>query len=133
MGPATGRHRTPNELFHGIQPDATPLRTWGCLAHVQIPEGQRTVFGPKTIMGIFTGYSATSKAYRVYMGKGVWRESRDVAFIESVRGAVKLGVHGTNKDRDLLFSAPQSPGSAFSPDPVTNNEDSDEEELLDFM
>jgi hypothetical protein len=54
--------------------------------------GQRPVFGPKTIPGMFTGYCPQSKAYRVYVGNGVWKESRDVSFIEHLRGAERVGL-----------------------------------------
>jgi hypothetical protein len=38
------------ELFFGVKPDVSVLRTFGCVAHVHIPSGQRPVFGPKTIV-----------------------------------------------------------------------------------
>lgn len=92
VGPTTGRPLTPTELFHGVKPDVSVLRTFGCVAHVHIPSGQRSVFGPKTIPGMFTGYSPQSKAYRVYVGNGMWKESRDVSFIEYLRGAERVGM-----------------------------------------
>jgi hypothetical protein len=41
---------------------------------------------------MFTGYSSTSKAYRIYLGGGVWRESRDVVFLGTIRGAPQVGL-----------------------------------------
>jgi hypothetical protein len=54
-----------------------------------------------TIPGMFTGYSASSKAYMIYLGGGVWRESRDVVFLENIRGAhqVGLGVLGSQQQQ----------------------------------
>ena len=92
VGPTSGRSLTPMELFFGVKPDVSVLRTFGCVAHVHIPSGQRSVFGPKTIPGMFTGYCPQSKAYRVYVGNGVWKESRDVSFIEHLRGAERVGL-----------------------------------------
>jgi hypothetical protein len=42
---------------------------------------------------MFTGYSPVSKAFRIYLGGGVWRESRDVEFVEHIRGASRVGIH----------------------------------------
>ena len=92
MGPVCGRSKTPYEAFHGVKPDISLLRTWGCLVHVHIPDQQRGVFEAKTAPGLFTGYSGISKAYRVYMGNGIWRESRDVTFLEHIRGADRVGL-----------------------------------------
>lgn len=92
MGPVAGRDKTPYELFHGVKPDASLLKTFGCLAHVHIPDHQRGVFESKTSPGLFTGYSSVSKAYRIYMGSGIWKESRDVVFLEHIRGADRVGL-----------------------------------------
>jgi hypothetical protein len=54
VGPTSGRSPTPMELFFGVKPDVSVLRTWGCVAHVHIPTSQRSVFGPQTIPGVFT-------------------------------------------------------------------------------
>jgi hypothetical protein len=98
MGPSTDRQITPTESFFGYKPDVTMLRTWGCLVYVHVPDTQRSVFSPKAIHGMFTGYSSTSKAYRIYLGGGVWRESRDVVFLENIRGGpqVGMGVSGSS-------------------------------------
>jgi transposase InsO family protein len=92
MGPVTGRDQTPYEAFHGVKPDVSLLRTFGCLAHVHIPDHQRGVFEYKTSQGFFTGYSSVSKAYRIYLGNGIWKESRDVTFLEHIRGADRVGL-----------------------------------------
>ena len=92
VGPTSGRPLTPTEMFFGFKPDVSVLRTWGCVVHVHVPAAQRTVFCPKTQVGMVTGYSPNSKAYRVYMGAGVWKESRDVTFIENEQGATRVGI-----------------------------------------
>jgi hypothetical protein len=92
MGPSTDRQLTPAESFFGYKPDVTMLRTLGCLVYVHVPDTQRSVFSPKAIPGMFTRYSSTSKAYRIYLGGGVWRESRDVVFVENIRGGPQVGM-----------------------------------------
>ena len=106
MGPVTGRDKTPYEAFHGVKPDVSLLRTFGCLAHVHIPDHQRGVFESKTSPGLFTGYSSVSKAYRIYMGNGIWKESRDVTFLEHLRGADRVG---------LSTMSPVSPNAVQQP------------------
>jgi hypothetical protein len=92
MGPNTDRQLTPAESFFGHKPNVAFLRTWGCLVYVHVPDTQRSAFSPKAVPGMFTGYSSTSKAYRIYLGGGVWRESRDVVFLETIRGAPQVGL-----------------------------------------
>jgi transposase InsO family protein len=92
MGPSTDRQLTPAESFFGYKPDVAFLRTWGCLVYVHVPDTQRSAFSPKAVPGMFTGYSSTSKAYMIYLGGGVWRESRDVVFLETIRGAPQVGL-----------------------------------------
>jgi hypothetical protein len=106
MGPVTGRDQTPYEAFHGVKPDVSLLRTFGCLAHVHIPDHQRGVFESKTSPGLFTGYSSVSKAYRIYLGNGIWKESRDVTFLEHIRGADRVG---------LSTMSPVSPNAVQQP------------------
>ena len=33
--PTSGKDRTPYELFHGVAPDVSGLKKWGCLAYVK--------------------------------------------------------------------------------------------------
>jgi hypothetical protein len=134
MGPSTGRDLTPFELFWGYKPDVSLLRTWGCLAYVHIPDVQRPVFAPKTVPGMLTGYSASSKAYRIYMGGGIWRESRDVIFVEHLRGASRIGLSVTPAQSEK-FLCPVPSGTSTSkqhPEPVTVScEDDSEAEIQD--
>jgi hypothetical protein len=110
VGPTTGRPLTPTEMFYGVKPDVASLRTWGCVAHVHIPPGQRSVFGPKTIPGMFTGYCPQSKAYRVYVGNGVWKESRDVTFLEHLRGGERVGMSKVQPGSSQWLSGASSQG-----------------------
>jgi hypothetical protein len=117
MGPSTDRQLTPAESFFGHKPDVTMLRTWGCLVYVHVPDTQRTVFSPKAVPGMFTGYSSSSKAYRIYLGGGVWRESRDVVFRENIRGGPQVGMGVQNLQQSMPNSA-MSPNLARTPFPA---------------
>ena len=67
------------------------MRTWGCLAKVNVPINKRRKLGPKTIDCVFLGYAIHSVGYRFLiinsgvpdMHVGTIMESRDATFFES--------------------------------------------------
>lgn len=65
--PATGRTRTPFELLYGSVPDVSHLRVFGCTAYPHVPKIHRSKLDPVSVKGVFVGYEAASKAYRVYL------------------------------------------------------------------
>jgi len=59
------------------------LQIFGCLVYMHIP--QRKKLDPTSLKGIFVGYSASSKAYKIYTKKDHHIEvNRDVIFDENV-------------------------------------------------
>ena len=68
------------------------LRTWGCLAKVNVPINKKRKFGPKTLDCIFLCYDAHSITYRFLVVKsgvdnmnvGTIFESRDATFFEDI-------------------------------------------------
>jgi transposase InsO family protein len=133
MGPSTDRQLTPAESFFGQKPDVTMLRTWGCLVYVHVPDTQRSVFSPKAVPGMFTGYSSSSKAYRIYLGGGVWRESRDVVFLEHIRGGPQVGMgvqshQQPTQNPDISPNHSRTPFPAAVPGQVVPYFDSEEDE-----
>lgn len=75
--------RTPWEKFFERKPDVSHLRVFGATAYVQVPQHQRRKLDPTSKKGIFIGYEANSKAYRVMLDKT--RKiivSRDIIFEE---------------------------------------------------
>ena len=76
---------TPFEAFWGRKPTVHYLRVWGCLAYVMRNAKDLTALGPRSDAGMFVGYDATSKAYRVLVGNKI-KVSRDVHFVESQPG-----------------------------------------------
>ena len=67
------------------------MRTWGCLAKVNVPINKKRKLGPKTVDCIFLNYATHSVGYRFliinsgvsYMNVGTIMESRDATFFES--------------------------------------------------
>jgi hypothetical protein len=72
--------------------DLSHLRTWGCLAKVNVPLPKKRKLGPNTIDCVFLGYAHNSVAYRFLVvhsetsqvAVNVIMESRDVAFFENI-------------------------------------------------
>ena len=51
------KDKTPHEEWVGRKPSLAYLRTWGCLAKVNIPIPKKRKLGPKTVDCIFIGYA----------------------------------------------------------------------------
>jgi hypothetical protein len=58
------REVTPYEGWNGRKPNVNFLRTWGCLAKVNLLELKKRKFGPKTIDCAFLGYAQNNTTYR---------------------------------------------------------------------
>jgi hypothetical protein len=65
---------TPYEAWRGRKPNVNFLRTWGCLAKVNIPEPKKRKLGPKIVDCIFIGYAQNSPAYRFLVVKSATPE-----------------------------------------------------------
>lgn len=84
--PQRGQAVTPYEAFHGVRPDVAHLRAFGCRAWVSTPGDVRRKNDPRAVEGVFLGYGAEQKGYRVLCGDRVL-VSRDVRFDEAAVGA----------------------------------------------
>ena len=68
------------------------LRTWGCLAKVNVPINKKCKLGPKTVDCVFLGYAQRSIAYRFLVVKSdvsdmyvdTIIESHDAIFFENI-------------------------------------------------
>ena len=68
------------------------MRTWGCLAKVNVPITKKRKLGPKTVDCVFLGYDQRSIAYRFLVDKSdvpdmhvdTIMESRDATFFENM-------------------------------------------------
>src|SRR3990170_6064077 len=68
------------------------LRTWGCLAKVNVPIPKKCKLGPKTVDCVNLGYAKNSVGYRFLVVKsevpnqkvGTIMESKDATFFEDI-------------------------------------------------
>nr|CAE05066.1 OSJNBa0094P09.5 [Oryza sativa Japonica Group]CAE05129.1 OSJNBa0079F16.21 [Oryza sativa Japonica Group] len=89
--PNRNKDKTPYEICIGRKPSLSYLRTWGCLAKVNVPITKKRKLGSKTVDCVFPGYAHHSIAYRFLIVKsevpdmyvGTIMESRDAIFFES--------------------------------------------------
>jgi len=90
--PNRNKETTPYENWVGRKPSLSYLRTWGCLAKVNIPISKKRKLGPKTVDCVFLGYAHQSIAYRFSVVKyevpdmhvDIIMESRDATFFENI-------------------------------------------------
>ena len=76
----------------GRKPSLSYLRTWGCLAKVNVPIDKTRKLGPKTVDCVFLGYAQRSIAYRFLVVKSdvpdmqvdSIMESHDAIFFENI-------------------------------------------------
>lgn len=129
---ATGA-KTPFELFFGTRPDVRGMRAFGCTAYVHIPKGQRTKLDPVSLKGVFVGYEAGSKAYRVLLpDRNRVVVSRDVTFNEAPsKPAESEAVPEPAELRGVLVDVGGGDGAERAPaggdgEPVEPNDDAEE-------
>jgi hypothetical protein len=90
--PNKSKETTPYEIWVGKKPSLSYLRTWGCLAKVNVPITKKRKLGLKTVDCVFLGYALNSIAYRflivmseVYdMHVDTIFKSRDAIFFENI-------------------------------------------------
>jgi hypothetical protein len=76
--------KVPQEAWSGTKLNVVHLRTFGCIAYAHRPFVLRKKIDDKSEKCIFTRYSETSKAYRIY--NPITKKlilSRDVKFMEN--------------------------------------------------
>ena len=83
--PVSGRELTPHQLLTGSVPEVSHFKIFGCKAFAHVPKLKRRKLDAVSRPGVFIGYEANSKAYRILDpdGKTV-RVARDVTFHEGV-------------------------------------------------
>jgi transposase InsO family protein len=110
--PTSKSTKTPWEQFTGNTPDVSGMRVFGTRAFVMVPKELRHKLDPVSEPGIFVGYSASSKAYRVLLdGSNKVVESRDVVFDETARSSTRADMHSedgsdSDKEEDTTPSQP---------------------------
>jgi hypothetical protein len=90
--PMKSKEKTPYEEWIGRKPSLSYLRTWGCLAKVNVPINKKCKLDPKTVDCVFLGYTHHRTTYRFLVIKSeipdvhidTFLESRDVTFFENI-------------------------------------------------
>jgi hypothetical protein len=90
--PMKSKEKTPYEEWIGRKPSLSYLRTWGCLAKVNVPINKKRKLAPKIVDYVFLGYAHHSTVYRFLVIKSeipdvhidTFLESRDVTFFENI-------------------------------------------------
>jgi transposase InsO family protein len=86
---------TPYERWTGRKPDIDHLRVYGSLAYAHVPKADRNKLGKKARRCVLIGYAPDSRQYRLYdPATRVAFDSRDVTFVEHVRGYWSVGAGG---------------------------------------
>jgi hypothetical protein len=75
----SNKGKIPYENWVGRKPSLSYLRTWGCLAKVNVSIFKKRKLGPKTMDYVFLGYAYHSIASRFLVVK-----SRDATFFENI-------------------------------------------------
>jgi hypothetical protein len=120
--PTKNKEITPFEEWEKRKLNISYLRTWGCLAKVNVPINKKHKLGPKNVDCVFLGYAFHSIGYRFLiinsrvqnMLVGTIMESRDATFFED-EFPVKV-THNMSSDE------PTIPHEHFIP--VEHNEES---------
>ncbi|XP_066164242.1 cytochrome P450 714B2 isoform X1 [Oryza sativa Japonica Group] len=89
--PTKHKEVTPFEEWERKKLNLSHLRTWGCLAKVNVPIAKKRKLGPKTVDCVFLGYAIHSVGYRFLivnsgvpdMRVGTIIESRNAIFFEN--------------------------------------------------
>jgi hypothetical protein len=90
--PTKNEEITPFEEWFKKKVNLSYLRTWGCLAMVNVPINKKRKLGPKTVDCVFLGYAMNSVGYRFLTVKsgvydievGTIFESRDATFFRLI-------------------------------------------------
>ena len=90
--PTKNKDMTPFEEWEKKRLKLSYLRTWGCLAKVNVPIPKKRKLGPKTVDCVFLGYAFHSIGYRFLIVKsevpdmhvGIIMESNDATLFEDI-------------------------------------------------
>ena len=140
---------TPHQLMHGVRPDLTRLRAFGCTAYVTIPKQRRRKMKPRAWTGVMMGYAKKQKGWLIMdPSDGQIRTRRNVHFNEKKPGGPLLRdyVYGSEGKEDspedwhqlgrtsrgLSFRGPSEYDEDWTP-PEEEEEDLDDEQDTDEM
>lgn len=115
--------QTPYEAFHGVKPDVSHMRVFGCQCFIL--EEVRKKLDPKATEGVFLGYSNYSNAYivsvpsptgqhRVYLSRSV-TFNENVFFFGEKREVVQQGVPDSMHTSDTQCEIQEDVKEASNP------------------
>jgi hypothetical protein len=131
--PTKNKEITPYEEWEKKRPSLSYLRTWGCLAKVNLPITKKRKLGPKTVDCVFLGYAAHSIAYRFLVVKsgvddmnvGTIFESRDATFFEDI--FPMRDMHGMSSwESDPIHETPMESDEESDDESSDSDEDDNE-------
>jgi hypothetical protein len=97
---------TPEEKWTDRKPDLSHLKVFGCVAYAQLAKEQRDKLDPTSIRGVFTGYTPTTRQYRVYNPEtGIVERYSIVRFDENRKGGTLIITGGSDQDKVTLKAA----------------------------
>ena len=106
---------TPFEIMHGMKPDLSHLRIWGCQCFPSIPPELHTKASPRRYEAIFVGYEENRIGWHVRDLAGKYHFSRDIVFNVMTPGHLSP-VRGTQSSHISLPPPSLIPTSPSSPD-----------------
>ncbi len=117
---------TPFEAWTGGKPKINHMRAFGCIAYMHVNERYRSKLDSKSQQLIFVGYSADSKAYRLYnKSSRTIFESIDVVFDETDVGE-PCSLQRTPKAHIDLVS--DNDGDTINDNTPGDNDDDDDDD-----
>jgi hypothetical protein len=131
------KEKTPYEEWIGRKYSLSYLRTWGCLAKVNVPINKNRKLAPKTVNCFFLGYAHHSTVYRFLVIKSempdvhidTFLESRDVTFFENIFPTKNLYGMSSLPTNVLADTSPEPSGNfdhaEHTPEPIHEEIDSE--------
>jgi hypothetical protein len=135
--PMKNTEKTQYEEWIGRKPSLSYLRTWSCLAKVNVPINNKRKLGHKTMGCVFLGYAHHSIAYRFLVIKSkvpdvhvdTFLESHDVTFFENIF-PMKNSYGMSNLPTNVITDTTPEPFEFFyhaehTPEPIHEEVDSE--------
>src|SRR6266542_437077 len=133
--PNKNKEKTPYEEWVGRKPSLSYLRTWGCLAKVNVPIAKKRKLGPKTVDCVFLGYAFHSIGYRFLIVKsgvpdmhvGTILEYRDVTFFENIFPMKETSSSSSN---EFIQNSGHNDSVVSFEQPLEENHEKDDNEVI---
>ena len=133
--PMKNKEKTPFEEWENKRLTLSYLRTWGCLAKVNVPIAKKRKLGPKTVDCVFLGYAFHSIGCRFLIVKsgvpdmhvGTILESRDVTFFENIFPMKETSSSSSN---EFIQNSGHNDSVVSFEQPLEENHEKDDNEVI---